>query len=83
MTIPVVTVTPAGAAGAYARVQSGAGLGESGPATPGFGDALTRALGSVIDAGHKADAHVWTAPRVQGSAAGFNGRCDGGHVFGL
>ena len=55
MTIPVVTVTPAGAAGAYARVQSGAGLGEGAPATPGFGDALTRALGSVVDAGHKAD----------------------------
>ncbi len=61
MTIPVVTVTPAGAAGAYARVQNGAGLGETGPATPGFGDALTRALGSVVDAGHKADAQSMQA----------------------
>ena len=38
MTVPVVTVTPAGAAGAYARVQNGIGPGEeAGPATPGFG----------------------------------------------
>jgi len=29
------------------------------------------------------DAHVWTAPGVQGLAAGFHGRCDGGHVSGL
>ncbi len=57
MTVPVVTVTPAGAAGAYARVQNGAGPGEeAGPATPGFGDMLTHALGSVVDAGHQADA---------------------------
>ncbi len=28
-------------------------------------------------------AHVWTAPRVQGSAAVFGERCDGGHVSGL
>jgi flagellar hook-basal body complex protein FliE len=55
MTVPVISVTPAGAAGAYARVQNGAGAGEGGPATPGFGDMLTRALGSVVDAGHQAD----------------------------
>ncbi len=61
MTVPVLTVTPAGAAGAYARVQSGAGLGEGGTATPGFGDALSRALGSVVDAGHKADAQSMQA----------------------
>ena len=57
MTVPVVTVTPSGAAGAYARVQNGVAPGEdAGPATPGFGDMLTRALGSVVDAGHQADA---------------------------
>ena len=61
MTVPVVTVTPAGAAGAYARVQNGAGPGEGGPATPGFGDMLTRALGSVVDAGHQADAQSMQA----------------------
>ena len=57
MTVPVVTVTPSGAAGAYARVQNGAAPREdAGPATSGFGDMLTRALGSVVDAGHQADA---------------------------
>lgn len=61
MTIPVVTVTPAGAAGAYARVQSGAGPGEGGAATSGFGDMLTKALGSVVDAGHQADAQSMQA----------------------
>ncbi len=61
MTIPVVTVTPAGAAGAYARVQGGAGQGEGAAATSGFGDMLTRALGSVVDAGHQADAQSMQA----------------------
>ncbi len=62
MTVPVLTVTPAGAAGAYARVQNGAGLGEGGPAAAsGFGDMLTRALGSVVDAGHQADAQSMRA----------------------
>ncbi len=61
MTIPVVTVTPAGAAGAYARVQSGAVPGEGGAATSGFGDMLTKALGSVVDAGHQADAQSMQA----------------------
>src|SRR5215210_5910005 len=27
--------------------------------------------------------HVWTAPEVQGFAAEFGERCDGGHVSGL
>jgi len=60
MTVPTLTVTPAGAASAYARVQGG-GQGDGGPSTPGFGDALTRALGSVVDAGHKADAQSMQA----------------------
>ena len=47
-----LTVTPSSAANAYARVQSG----EAG-ATPseGFGGALSRALDSVVAAGHTAD----------------------------
>lgn len=59
MSIPALTVSPAGAAGAYARVQSGAS--EAGNATPNFGDAITKALGSVVDAGHKADAQSMQA----------------------
>ncbi|MBC7801727.1 MAG: flagellar hook-basal body complex protein FliE [Gemmatimonadaceae bacterium] len=54
MTVPSLTVSPAGAAGAYARVQSGT-------APTGFGDALTRALGSVVEAGHAADAKAMQA----------------------
>ena len=54
MTVPILTVSPAGAASAYARVQGGA-PGASGPSAVGFGDALTKALGSVVDAGHQAD----------------------------
>lgn len=55
MTIPTLTVTPSGAAGAYARVQNGL-LDAVPSAQPGFGDVLGRALGSVVDAGHQADA---------------------------
>lgn len=55
MTVPILTVSPAGAASAYARVQGG-GLPGAGPSAAGFGDALTKALGSVVDAGHEADA---------------------------
>lgn len=60
MTVPSLTITPAGAAGAYARVQGGA-PGEGGTPAPGFGDALARALGSVVDSGHKADAQSMQA----------------------
>ena len=60
MTVPILTVSPAGAASAYARAQGG-GLPESGPSATGFGDALTKALGSVVDAGHQADAQSMKA----------------------
>ncbi len=60
MTVPILTVTPAGAASAYARAQ-GAGQEPSGPSAPAFGDALTRALGSVVEAGHQADAQSMQA----------------------
>ena len=60
MSIPALTVSPAGGGpGAYARVQSGAS--EAGTATANFGDAITKALGSVVDAGHKADAQSMQA----------------------
>ena len=55
-------VTPSGAAGAYARVQSGAvssaGAGEG---AGGFGDMLGRAMQGVVDAGHQADAQSMQA----------------------
>ena len=54
--IPTITVTPAAAAGAYARVESG----DQGP-TAGFGAALQRALQGVVDTGHEADAQAMTA----------------------
>ena len=60
MTVPFLTVTPSGAASAYARVQGG-GQAAGGPSTPGFGDMLTKALGSVVDAGHQADAQSMQA----------------------
>ena len=63
MTFPI---NPAGAASAYARVQSGA-VGQAGTAQPGFGDALSRALGSVVDAGHQADAQSMQAMAGQGN----------------
>ena len=57
-------VNPAGAANAYARVQSGA-TGQAGAAQPGFGpsfgDALGRAMGGVVEAGHQADAQSMQA----------------------
>ncbi len=57
MSVPSLTVTPSGAAGAYARVQSGnpgaaSGAGATGA---GFGDALSRAMQGVVDSGHQAD----------------------------
>ena len=50
MTSPVLTVTPSGAAQAYARVSAG-GTGEQ-----GFGATLARALEGVVETGRQADA---------------------------
>ncbi len=50
MTVPTITITPSAAARAYSKVESGDASGG------GFGDALSRALGSVVQAGHDADA---------------------------
>ena len=55
MTVPSLTVSPAGAAGAYARVLGGGG------AQPGFESALTQALDGVVSAGHQADAQAMKA----------------------
>ena len=49
-TIPTITVTPSTAAGAYARVDSGAsGAGD------GFGATLQRALEDAVGTGHAAE----------------------------
>ena len=59
MTVPTITITPSGAAQAYARVASG-DSGRSGDQN-GFGAALGRALDGVLQAGHQADAQAVTA----------------------
>ena len=51
MTIPTLTVTPAGASQAYARVAQGGGVGEGGD----FSAVLGRAMQGIVDAGHDAD----------------------------
>lgn len=64
MSVPSLTVTPSGAAGAYARVQSGnlgAASGTGAGAGAGFGDALGRAMQGVVDSGHQADAQSMQA----------------------
>ena len=63
MTIPTLTVSPSGAAQAYARVAGGGGAGGAGgggadAAAGGFGAALGRALEGVVQAGHQADAQA-------------------------
>jgi flagellar hook-basal body complex protein FliE len=65
MSIPTLTVTPASAANAYARVQSG-GL-DGTPDGDGFGSAITRAIQGVIDSGHNADAQSMQAIAGQGN----------------
>ena len=54
-----LTVTPAGAASAYARIQDGSDPGAG--ADSGFGAALARAVGGVVDAGKNADAKAAAA----------------------
>ena len=46
----IAAITPATAAGAYQRVQTG-----SAPPDQGFGGALERAMQGVVDAGHGAE----------------------------
>lgn len=65
MSIPTLTVTPASAANAYAKVQSGDsdGSGDGGA----FGGALARAIQGVADSGHKADAESMKAISGEGN----------------
>ena len=60
-----LTVTPAGAAGAYARIQDGSGAVAGADAGAGFGAALARAVGGVVEAGKDADAK--TAAAITGT----------------
>lgn len=62
MTIPTLTVSPSGAAQAYARIQAGPDAGAG--ADTGFGAVLGRALEGVVQAGRTADTQ---------SAAALNG----------
>lgn len=64
MAIPTITVTPSQAARAYADVAGGAATTD---AASGFGAALSRALGGVVDAGHAADAQATQAIAGHGS----------------
>jgi flagellar hook-basal body complex protein FliE len=57
VTIPTITITPSGAAQAYARVAGE----EAGVTGNGFGAALGRALEGVVQAGHNADQQAMTA----------------------
>ena len=65
--IPTITVTPSSAANAYARVQNGDLDAQSDTSGAGFGDALARAMQSVADSGHKADAESMKAIAGQGN----------------
>lgn len=65
MSIPTLTVTPASAANAYARVQSGE-LDASSDGG-GFGGAIARAVQGVLDSGHKADAESMQAISGKGN----------------
>lgn len=66
MSVPTLTVTPSGAASAYARIQNGAleGASEQGG---GFGDVMTRALQSVVNSGHEADTQAARAISGEGN----------------
>lgn len=57
MTVPTLTVSPAGAAQAYARTATEAGPpGAEAADGQGFGAALGRAMQGVVSAGREADA---------------------------
>lgn len=61
---PVLTISPAGAAGTYARADAGFTTDASGG---GFGDVLHQALGSVVASGHAADAQAMQAISGKGN----------------
>lgn len=55
-TIPTITITPSGAANAYARVDSGDAGG-----TGSFGSVLQNAIGGAIETGHTAETEAMQA----------------------
>jgi flagellar hook-basal body complex protein FliE len=65
MSVPTLTITPSGAANAYARVQNGGfeNAGDNG----GFSAALSGALDRMVSAGHEADTQAARAISGQGN----------------
>ena len=62
-TIPTITITPAGAADAYAKVDRGA----TGGAAGSFGSVLQNALNGAIDTGHAAETSAMQAISGEGN----------------
>ncbi len=62
-TIPTITITPAGAADAYAKVDRGATGGAGGS----FGSVLQNALNGAIDTGHAAETSAMQAISGEGN----------------
>lgn len=58
--IPTVTITPASAADAYAKVGSGGSVAQAGG---GFDNMLRRALGDAVDTGKSAETQAMQAIR--------------------
>jgi flagellar hook-basal body complex protein FliE len=56
-TLPTMVITPSGAADAYAKVDRGGGVSDSGS----FGGMLQRAVESAVETGHAADAQAMQA----------------------
>ena len=59
--IPTITISPAGAADAYAKVGSGGNIASS--SGGGFDGMLRRALGDAVDTGKSAESHAMQAIR--------------------
>ena len=58
--IPTITISPAGAADAYAKAGSGGSVTSAGT---GFDNMLRRALGDAVDTGKSAETHAMQAIR--------------------
>lgn len=66
-TIPTLTITPLSATNAYSRVQNGGFDTPPDASGADFNDVLARAVQSVAEAGHKADAESVKAIAGQGN----------------
>lgn len=62
-TIPTITITPSGAADAYARVDRG----DTGGAGASFGSVLQNALDGAVETGHTAETDAMQAISGQGN----------------